>query len=232
LCDRILKNFLFMRILYIFSIWILLLIPSSASKLQPIDCPEYGTCESGCSSHPECGWCDNDRACMFLNQTCSGSLFLNGKCPVFFEWSLAIGTLLCFIGGVASAGSGIGGGAFYVPIFILVLRYSPHVAVPLSKVTILGVAIGGYIYLVRKRHPKADRPLIDYNIALLMEPLILAGTIIGVFANIAFPSYLIIVFLVVLLGLNSYRTYVKGFQLYKEEKNIKVEEKTNYVRYC
>jgi len=124
------------------------------------------------------------------------------------------------MGGAIAAGSGVGGGALYIPIFVLILRMTAHVAVPLSKVTIFGVAIGGYLVLVRKRHPKVDRPLIDYNLALLMEPLILAGTIIGVFANVSFPSYLIIILLVLLLGANAYRTFVKGLQLYKEEKAI------------
>jgi len=122
------------------------------------------------------------------------------------------------LGGAIASGGGVGGGAVYIPVFILVMRFTPQVAVPLSKVMIFGVAIGGYIVLARKRHPKADRPLIDYSIALLMEPLTLAGTIVGVYMNITFPGYLLIVFLVILLSITAYRTFQKGFTLYKEEK--------------
>ena len=78
--------------------------------------------------------------------------------PFFTIW-LFIGSILCFLAGALCAGGGIGGGAFYIPIFVLVLGLDPHLAVPLSKVTTFGIAIGGYIVNARKRHPNLDRSL-------------------------------------------------------------------------
>jgi len=52
------------------------------------------------------------------------------------------------------------------------------------------VAIGSYLVMWRKRHPSADRPLIDYNTTLLMEPLTLVGTVLGVLMNVSFPEIL------------------------------------------
>jgi uncharacterized membrane protein YfcA len=51
----------------------------------------------------------------------------------FFNKDLAIGTVLIFLGGILTSGGGVGGGGVYIPILVLVLRFSPHVAVPLSK---------------------------------------------------------------------------------------------------
>jgi hypothetical protein len=38
-------------------------------------------------------------------------------------------------------------------------------AAPLSKATILGESLGNQIFLCCKRHPKADRPIIDYEVS-------------------------------------------------------------------
>jgi uncharacterized membrane protein YfcA len=113
------------------------------------------------------------------------------------------------VSGAICAGGGIGGGGFYLPVFILILSLAPQEAVPLSKVTIFGVALGGYLVNFRKRHPDADRPLIAYNVAQIMEPMTLCGSIIGVFFNVIMPAYVIVVFLVVLLIVASFRTFRK-----------------------
>eukprot|EP00007_Cunea_sp_BSH-02190019_P008149 CAMPEP_0174233258 /NCGR_PEP_ID=MMETSP0417-20130205/3343_1 /TAXON_ID=242541 /ORGANISM="Mayorella sp, Strain BSH-02190019" /LENGTH=570 /DNA_ID=CAMNT_0015311435 /DNA_START=144 /DNA_END=1852 /DNA_ORIENTATION=+ len=136
--------------------------------------------------------------------------------PLFTGW-LALGTILCLLGGLLCSGGGVGGGAFYLPVFILILQLDAHIAVALSKVTIFGVALGGYAINFRKRHPNADRPLIDYAVATVMEPMTLCGTILGVMFNVMSPAYLIVVFLVVLLSFTSYKTFRKAYSTYKAE---------------
>lgn len=49
-----------------------------------------------------------------------------------------------------------------VPLYILVLGFSPKRGIPLSNVTILGGAIANTIHASRSRHPAADRPLLDW----------------------------------------------------------------------
>ena len=51
-----------------------------------------------------------------------------------FRPRLAIGTSLIFLCSALAAGGGIGGGGLYLPVFVLVLGYIPHIAIPLSKV--------------------------------------------------------------------------------------------------
>jgi hypothetical protein len=62
---------------------------------------------------------------------------------------------------LASAG-GIGGGGILVPLFILVLRWTPRYAIPLSNVTILAGGLCNTWVNLMKRHPnpKANRPMI------------------------------------------------------------------------
>ena len=62
---------------------------------------------------------------------------------------------------VVAAGGGIGGGGMLVPIYILALGFDTKTAIPLSNITILGGAITNTWMNSKKRHPRADRPLVD-----------------------------------------------------------------------
>lgn len=79
--------------------------------------------------------------------------------------------MLAACGLMIAAAGGIGGGGILVPIYILVLRFSPKYAVPLSNITIFGGAITNTFLNMKKRHPLADRPLVDWDLILVMEPL-------------------------------------------------------------
>ena len=48
-------------------------------------------------------------------------------------------------------------------------------AIPLSKATICGAALANFAIQSRRRHPLADRPVIAYNVAVVFEPMTLAG---------------------------------------------------------
>jgi hypothetical protein len=70
----------------------------------------------------------------------------------------------------------------------------------------------------RGRHPfNPDRPLIDYETMLMMEPMTLAGTIIGVNMNAICPEWLITILIVWLLSKTSLRTFSKGKKIWNEE---------------
>lgn len=68
-----------------------------------------------------------------------------------------------------------------------------------------------------KRHPSADRPLIDYNTGLLLEVTTLIGTIIGVDINAVSPVWAITMALIITLVFTTYRTMLKGFELRRKE---------------
>jgi hypothetical protein len=87
------------------------------------------------------------------------------------------------VGLMIAAGGGIGGGGILVPIYILVLRFHAKYAIPLSNITIFGGAITNMALNLNKRHPLADRPLVDWDLILVMEPLTIGGALIGSFVN-------------------------------------------------
>jgi len=81
----------------------------------------------------------------------------------------------------------------------------------------LGSSISNLILNVNKRHPFANRPLIDWDIMLMMEPLTVAGALVGTFINVLSPPWLITIMLVILLVSAAYRTLGKGIRKFKEE---------------
>jgi len=56
-----------------------------------------------------------------------------------------------------------------IDIVSLLLSFSPQLLIG-------GAALANWIQMGPKRHPSANRPLISYDLALLMQPLALAGT--------------------------------------------------------
>ncbi len=128
-----------------------------------------------------------------------------------------IGFFLAALGLILAAGGGIGGGGILVPIYILILGFMPKHAIPLSNVTVFGGAVANTIRNVRQRHPNADRPLIDWDLILVMEPSTLAGALIGANLNKVLSETVIAVMLVILLTFTAYNTLKKAVKLYKKE---------------
>ncbi len=87
------------------------------------------------------------------------------------------GTVLMTLGLLGAASGGIGGGGILVPLFILVFNFKPRYAIPLSNFCILGSSITNMILNLPKRHPSANRPLVDWDLILVMEPLTMAGAV-------------------------------------------------------
>lgn len=88
---------------------------------------------------------------------------------------------------------------------------------PLSNITVLGGAVSNTVLNWPKRHPQADRPLIDWDLILVMEPLTIAGALAGAILNKVLPELLLTVLLVVLLSFTAYTTLTKAISLYKKE---------------
>ena len=135
-----------------------------------------------------------------------------------------IGFLLATVGLMIAAGGGIGGGGILVPIYILILGFSPKHAIPLSNITVLGGAVANTILNTPKRHPTADRPLVDWDLILVMEPLTIAGALLGAFLNKILPEMLLTILLVILLSFTAQNSLSKAFKLYRAETRAMIQQ--------
>jgi len=97
--------------------------------------------------------------------------------------------------------------------------FLPQYAVPLSNVTILGGAVANNAFNLFKRHPnpRVDRPMIDYDLVLLMEPTTIAGAVIGSVLNKILPEAVIASLLVLVLGATTWKTWTTGDRLALKE---------------
>ena len=131
----------------------------------------------------------------------------------FLSFFFAIGGL------VISSIGGVGGGGILVPIYTLVMGFNPKHSIPLSNVTVLGGAMANFLLNYPKRHPNpsVSRPLIDWDLVAVMEPLTMAGALIGAFINKVLSEGVIAVMLVVLLLATARSTIAKANKIYQRE---------------
>jgi uncharacterized membrane protein YfcA len=130
------------------------------------------------------------------------------------------GFLASAVGLILAAGGGIGGGGILMPIYILILRFPVKRAIPLVNVTVFGGAVANTMMNVPKRHPLVDRPLIDWDLILAMEPLTMAGALIGALLAKLLPSIILIISLVAVLSFTAYKTLQKAVQLHDKESKV------------
>lgn len=78
---------------------------------------------------------------------------------------------------------------------------------------IMGAAGSTVYYNLRLRHPTLDMPLIDYDLALLFQPMLMLGISIGVAFNIIFADWMVTVLLIILFIGNNQNFHASiGFQ--------------------
>ena len=102
-------------------------------------------------------------------------------------------------------------------MYLAIGGFSPHYSSALSTATIFGGALTNNFFNIQRRHPRKNRPLIDYDACTLLVPILLLGTIIGVFFNTVAPGWLISILLVFALIYTTWRTGLKAFETYKKE---------------
>lgn len=182
-----------------------------------------------------CAKCMNDDQCTDMHPEFICDMG-SGRChhkplfsgPVPFSWRDALGSVIIFVFSAVAAGAGIGGGGIYVPVFVIVFSFGTHNAVPLSKATAFGTSASTVIfnYLLKKRHPlDRHRPVTDYDSVLMFEPLVLMGASIGVILNAIFPSWLILILLVLVLSWVTKKTLAKGIETMRKETYAKKARK-------
>ena len=69
---------------------------------------------------------------------------------------------------------------------------------------ITGGAGATIFYNLKQRHPTLDMPVIDYDLALLFQPMLMLGISIGVAFNVIFPDWMLTALLIVVfIGMSS-----------------------------
>ncbi|XP_074579664.1 sulfite exporter TauE/SafE family protein 3-like [Curcuma longa] len=143
--------------------------------------------------------------------------------PMKFGWEIVVGSMIGFFGAAFGSVGGVGGGGIFVPMLALIVGFDPKSATAISKCMIMGAAGSTVYYNLKLKHPSLDMPIIDYDLALLVQPMLMLGISIGVIFNVVFPDWLVTVLLIVLFIGTSTKAFMKGVDTWKRETILKAE---------
>lgn len=169
------------------------------------ECQEHCTEDAQCENFPM-------RVCSKENWKCThkGLLGRSGGTDI------GAAILFFFISGLALS-AGIGGGGLYVPLLMVILHFKVREATGLSQACLAGGASTALCYNARQRHPSGHKPMIDYDLVLVMGPNLLIGALLGSALNTAFPSWLILVLLVCILSHSAWKAMRKAVDTWRKE---------------
>nr|GMC49050.1 sulfite exporter TauE/SafE family protein 3 [Ipomoea batatas] len=140
-----------------------------------------------------------------------------------FGWKIVVGSIIGFLGAAFGSVGGVGGGGIFVPMLTLVLRFDPKSATAISKCMITGAAVSTVYCNLRLRHPTMEMPVIDYDLAMLMQPMLLLGINIGVAFNVILADWMVTVLLILLFTGLSTLAFLRGVASWKKETKLKKE---------
>ncbi|KAJ0031977.1 hypothetical protein Pint_12793 [Pistacia integerrima] len=140
-----------------------------------------------------------------------------------FGWQIVLGSIIGFFGAAFGSVGGVGGGGIFVPMLSLIIGFDAKSATAISKCMIMGAAASTVYYNLKLRHPTIDMPIIDYDLALLIQPMLMLGISIGVAFNVVFADWMVTVLLIVLFLGTSTKAFFKGVETWKKETIMKKE---------
>ncbi|PWA42710.1 sulfite exporter TauE/SafE family protein [Artemisia annua] len=115
-----------------------------------------------------------------------------------FSWRIVLATVIGFLGSAFGTVGGVGGGGIFVPMLTLVVGFDTKSAAALSKCMIMGASASSFWYNLRVPHPCREVPILDYDLALLFQPMLMLGITLGVALSVVFPYWLITVLIIIL----------------------------------
>ncbi|EMS53169.1 hypothetical protein TRIUR3_09961 [Triticum urartu] len=118
--------------------------------------------------------------------------------PMKLGWKIVLGSFIGFFGAAFGSIGGVGGGGIFVPMLTLIIGFDPKSSAAMSKCMIMGAAVSTVYCNLKLKHPTLDMPVIDYDLALLIQPMLMLGVSIGVICNVIFPDWLVTVLLIIL----------------------------------
>lgn len=144
-------------------------------------------------------------------------------------WQVISAVVLVFLSASICSAGGIGGGGLFIPIFNLLLRFDAKTSAALSNFVILGGSLANLIWNLPQLHPLLPRKrVIDYDVALLLQPNMLLGISVGVICNVMFPGWLIIAQLAIILGYITFRSCNNGLKRWKLETSLAAAKESSH----
>lgn len=185
----------------------------SGEVCHDLDGQEYCASDQQCHADGQCDKCEGRLTEDIDTHECIDRVVFTTHLP--FD---IVSAVIWFIGAGLAMSAGVGGGGIFVPLGVILLRFPSKNSTGLSQASIFGASLAGLILNGRARHPKANRPLIDFDMALFLSPMEMAGALLGVIVQKILPTWAVIILMATILGYTAYGTYGKGFKTLKKER--------------
>ncbi|XP_021887077.1 sulfite exporter TauE/SafE family protein 3-like, partial [Carica papaya] len=141
-----------------------------------------------------------------------------------FGWRIVVGTVIGFMGAAFGSVGGVGGGGIFVPMLSLIIGFDTKSSAAMSKCMITGASLSTVYYNLGQKHPSLDLPVIDYDLALLFQPMLILGISIGVDLNVILADWMITVLLIILFFVIATKAFWRGVRTWKKETIVIHEE--------
>lgn len=105
--------------------------------------------------------------------------------------------------------AGVGGGAIYSTILMIIENFSAAEAFPISNFIIFFCSSATYLIGIKNKIKNPEQKFVDYDFVLVAGPALLIGTKSGVILNKILPSWILNILLILCLSFSSYKTYNK-----------------------
>jgi len=95
--------------------------------------------------------------------------------------------------------AGVGGGGVVVPLSMIFFGFTTKEAIAVSGFIVFGCSLTRYIFSFAEKHPFKEATIVNYDLATVMLPLVMVGSMLGVMVNVMFPSLILQVILTIVL---------------------------------
>ena len=162
--------------------------------------------------------CFSDSDCLELN-TCVDK-FCKHKSLFPLATTEYIGLVVMIIVSTIANAGGVGGSSMTISLMLLMHKFDAHSCVALTQVFIFAGTTTATLLKVKDRHPTRDRPLIYYDVLMQIVSPILMGVSIGVMINPAFPGWLILSLLCLIVIVLVWDVLKRSLTLYRKERAL------------
>lgn len=161
--------------------------------------------------------CYTDDDCLELNKCVSHKCAHKDLIPIAATEYVGIVVML-IVSTLANAG-GVGGSSMTISLMLLMNKFDPHSSVALTQVFIFAGTFTAILLKIRDRHPTRDRPLIYYDVLMQIVSPILIGVSVGTTVSNAFPGWLILALLAVVVLFLVIDVLKRSLKMYRKEKS-------------
>jgi len=128
--------------------------------------------------------------------------------------------IMCAFNSLGSA-AGVAEAGLLSSYLMIFLNYTLTGSISCASAVGLGGALGNFVNVIFQRHPETKKPFVNYDINLIVIPMLMAGVFIGVNVPKVAPNMATIIILFIVLGISSYKFAVNLMKQLKREHEYK-----------